>query len=176
MFYDRANHERDREAKFGDTRPPKPKPNTLPQAGLIPTKDWKVVRVSSEARPNGRLAAKAFDGDPLTWWHTKFEGGVAEHPHEVVIDLGREYTVRGFRYLARQDAGWNGAVKDCEFYVGDSPEDFGSAAATAALKKTKPAQEVLCEPVRGRYILFRALSEVNDGPWASMAELGVIGD
>jgi hypothetical protein len=176
IFHDRAIHERDREAKFGDTRQPAAPANALPQEGLIPTKDWKVARVSSESAFNGKIAQNAFDGDPLTWWHTKFQGAAVEHPHELVIDLGREYTVRGFRYLPRQDASWNGAVKDCEFYVSGDGERFDAKAASATLRKTKEAQQITCEPVRGRYVLFRALSEVNEGPWASIAELGVIGE
>ena len=176
VFHDRAIHEKDRQAKWGDTKPPGPPANTLPKQGLIPTKDWQVARVSSESAFNGKLAKNAFDGDPLTWWHTKFQGGAAEHPHELVIDLGRDYTIRGFRYLARQDASWNGAVKDCEFYVSSNPDAFDAKAASATLGKTKEAQEVTCEPVRGRYFLFRALSEVNDGPWASIGELGVVGE
>ncbi len=175
VFHDRAIHERDREAKWGDTRPPAPPANTLPQAGLIPAKDWKVARVSSESAFNGKIARNAFDGDPLTWWHTKFQGGAVEHPHELVIDLGREYTIRGLRYLARQDASWNGTVKNCEFCVSSDPDTFDAKAASATLRKTKEAQEIRCEPVRGRYVLFRALSEVNGGPWASAAEIGVVG-
>ena len=32
--------------------------------------------------------------------------------------------IRGFRYMARQDGGWNGALKDVEFSVGDNPQEF----------------------------------------------------
>lgn len=176
VFHNRAIHEKDRRAKWGDTRESAAPANTMPQQGLVPSKEWKVVRVSSESRFNGKLATNAFDGDPLTLWHTKFQGGALEHPHELVIDLGRQYTIRGFRYLARQDGGWNGTVKDCEFYVGDSPDQLDALAAKATLRKVKEAQEVKCEPVRGRYVLLRALSEINGGPWASVAELGVVGE
>jgi hypothetical protein len=40
---------------------------------------------------------------------------------------------------------------------------------------TRKAQEAACNPVTGRYVLLRVLSEVNGGPWASVAEIGVIG-
>jgi len=148
----------------------------MPQEGLIPPKGYKLVRASSESRGNGKLARCAIDGDPTTWWHTDFQGKTPTHPHELVIDLGGEHTVRGFRYLARQDGGWNGAIKDCEFYVSDDPKAFGTPAAKATFGKVKAAQEAKCEPVKGRYVLLRALSEVDGGPWASVAELGVIGE
>ncbi len=178
-FHDRAIHERDRAAKYGGKRPPrrgKPvKVNKMPQKGLIPGKDWKVVRVSSESRGNGKIARNAVDGDPGTWWHSQFAPELRTHPHELVIDLGKEYEIRGFRYLARQDVGWNGALKDCEFYVSASSKGFKKPAVKVALKKLKTAQDVVCEPVRGRYVLLRTLSAHDGGPWASLAELGVVG-
>ena len=178
VFHDRAIHEKDRRAKWGDTRKPKAmgKTESMPQEGLIPGDKMKIVRASSESRFNGKLARNALDGDPTTIWHTQFKDGPAKHPHELVIDLGGEHTVRGFRYLARQDRGWNGAIKGCELYVSATSDGFGDPAAKAVLGKTKKSQEVTCPPVRGRYVMLRALSEINGGPWASAAELGIIGE
>lgn len=67
-------------------------------------------------------------------------------------------------------------MKGCEFYVGSDPRRFDKVAAKATFRKVKTAQEVGCESVRGRYVLLRVLSEVNGSPWASIAELGVIGE
>ena len=179
VFHDRSIHEKDRRAKYGGTRGPAPrlgKVNSLPTKGLVPPKECKLVRASSESSSNGKLARCAIDGDPRTWWHSNFQGRLDKHPHELVIDLGSERTVRGIRILARQDAGWNGAIKDCELCVGDDPKQFGKPITKATLEKTKKPQEVKCPPTKGRYILLRALSEVNDGPWASIAELGILGE
>ena len=93
-----------------------------------------------------------------------------------MIDLGNERTVRGFRCLARQDGGWNGAIAECEFAIGNSATEFGKPNATAKLRKVRSSQEVTCEPATGRYVRLRILSEVNGGPWASIAELGIIGN
>jgi len=180
VFFDRAIHERDRRAKYGDSRAavdvPLEKCRTLPPEGLIPNKGWKIARVSSESRANGKLAKNAIDGDPRTHWHSEFQSELHRHPHELVIDLGAEHTIRGFRYLARQDSGWNGAVAACEFYVADSPEAFGQPAASTTFRKTKEAQEAKCDPVRGRYVMLKVLSEVGGNPWASVSELGVVGE
>jgi len=174
-FHNRAIHERDRKAKFGFDKQTAAEP-VLPTDGLISRKEYKLVRASSESRANRKLALCAFDADPGTWWHTKFAGQAETPPHDLVIDLGKTRTVRGFRYLARQDGGWNGAVKDCEFYVGDSPDAFGKPAVKTTLKKSKEPQEVTCEPAEGRYVRLVALSEVNGGPWASVCELGILGE
>jgi hypothetical protein len=136
----------------------------------------KVVRFSSENVGNGKLANNAIDGDPGTVWHSRFEDGLAKHPHELVIDLGGLHEIRGFRYLARQDGGWNGAFAKTDFSVSEDVEGFGEPVIEATFSKSSQAQAVDCEtPVRGRYVRIRVLSEVNGQPWGSAAELGVVG-
>ena len=186
VFHDRTLNEKDRRAKWGG-RGPQQNPagrssrrnrgtvQTLPQQGLIPSGDWKIVRVSSESKSNGKLARNAIDGDPRTHWHTRFGSDLAKPPHELVIDLGGEHTIRGFRYLARQDGGWNGAFAKCEFYVSRDGKQFGQPVCQVTFRKTKQPQEVQCPATKGRYVQVRILSEVNGGPWASAAELGVVG-
>ncbi len=176
-FHNRAIHERDRRAKFGreDEAPTAVKTNTLPAKGMIPQDQVKLVRGSSEADGSKRKAANAVDGDPRTHWHTLYTPQLHKHPHELVLDLGKVRTITGFRYLARQDGGWNGSFKACEFYVSDDPQRFESLALKTEFKKTKDPQEATCDAVRGRYVLVKVLSEVNGGAWASAAELGVVG-
>lgn len=174
VFFDREIHEKDRRAKFGGQAPgSKRKTNKLDKTGLLSNESWKIVRASSEAKGN-RMAKYAIDGDPRTHWHSSFQPEIEKHPHELVIDLGGERTITGFRYLSRQDAGWNGAVARCEFAVGTTADDFGDAIAKT-FRKSKFSQEVECAATKGRFVRIRLLSEVNGGPWASIAELGVIG-
>ncbi len=177
VFHDRTLHERDRLAKFGGKRPGNSpaKVNPWPTQGLLSNEDWKLIHISSESQSNGKVAANAIDGDPRTHWHTQFRPQLAEHPHELVIDLGAEATISGIRYLARQDRGWNGAVAECEVSVSNSPDKFGEPVITTTFKQEKTAQDATCEAVKGRYLRIRILSEVNGGPWASIAELGIIG-
>ncbi|MDP6634924.1 MAG: sulfatase-like hydrolase/transferase [Phycisphaerae bacterium] len=178
VFADRTLHEKDRRAKYGGKARPsrmRGKTNKMPKKGLIDNKDWKIVRASSESSGNGKLAKCAIDGDPRTWWHSAFGGKVREHPHELVIDLGAEYEIRGFRYLARQDSGWNGAIDKCEFYVSNTASDFKTPAVKTAFKKIRTAQDAKCKPTRGRFVLLRTLSAHGNGPWASISELGVVG-
>lgn len=190
-FSSTDRHERDRRAKFGKqddpNGPSRPGGATrkgattspasaMPSEGMLANKEWKIVRVSSQNVANQKHAANAIDGDPATLWHTKFTGGAAQPPHELVIDLGAQHTVRGFVYLGRQDAGWNGAIKDVEFCVSDSAEKFGPPVAKAALARTKDPQEIPCTATKGRYVLLRALSEHGGHAFASVAELGVRGE
>lgn len=177
-FADRTRHERDRWAKWGTSRPaPKPgKVNRINAKGLIPFDQLKLVRFSSENRGNDRQAIYAIDGNPRTVWHSQFSDRLARHPHELVIDLGDMYDIRGFQYLARQDSGWNGAFGDTEFSVSESPDDFNEPVARTTLQKVRTAQAVDVEKrVRGRYVRIRVLSEVNENVWASAADIGIVG-
>ena len=143
---------------------------------MIINEDLKVISFSSQNEGNSKFAANAVDGNSMTIWHSKFESGIKKHPHELVIDLGKPSMIRGFRYMARQDGGWNGALKDVEFSVGDNPQEFDELTLKVTFRKTRSVQDVKCKPVKGRYVRLRALSEVNEGPWASIAEIGIIGN
>ena len=176
----RERHERDRQAKWGTSKPqasPRIKGrNRIKDRNLVPFEKMKLVRFSSENQSNNRKAIFIIDGRPDTIWHSSWSDGLSKHPHELVIDLGATYHVSGFRYLARQDGGWNGAFAKTEFYVGNSPTDFGSPAAQVTFTKDRKAQSAKCgKPVRGRYLKVRVLSEVNGGAWGSAADIGVIG-
>ena len=153
------------------------KAKKLPQSPLQPEDGHellsatKLIRFSSEHSAD-RKASFAIDRTPETFWHTSWGKTTPEHPHELVIDLGEIREISRFHYLARQDAGWNGTFKDCEFYVSDDPSHFETLAARTEFKKTKDFQSATCDaPVEGRYVMVRALSEINDGQWASAAEI-----
>ncbi len=175
-FADRANHEKDRRAKYGSTRPPqRPGRANWNAKGLLPNKRFKILKASSENVGNGKFARNAIDGNANTIWHSQFLPEIKKHPHELIIDLGREYTLNGFRLLARPDAGWNGTIKDIEISISNHPEKFGPPTLKASLPKSKTAQNLKCDATKGRYVRVRALSEINGGPWASLAEIGFKG-
>ncbi|HID21447.1 MAG TPA: discoidin domain-containing protein [Planctomycetaceae bacterium] len=114
-------------------------------------------------------------GPSRTRRHLRFAPKLCQSPHELLIDSGAEYTIRGFCYQARQDESGNGTIPDRAFYVSNDRDTFETPALKATFRKTKEPPKETCEPVRGRYVLPRALSKVNGRPWVSIAELGVIG-
>ena len=62
-----------------------------------------------------RLAAdKIYDLQESTFWQTVDN---TAYPHQVVIDLGKEYNVTGFRILPRAEQGAPGMIKDYKVYV-----------------------------------------------------------
>ncbi len=178
----RTRHEKDREAKWG-TAPDRPRSGprgrvqTIQEPDRIAPGKIQVVRFSSQNADNQKFARNATDGDPRTIWHTKFTGGIEEHPHEIVLDLGSEHAVRGFRYLARQDDGWNGTFGDTEFQAAATLDALDAAPVLRArFGRQKAAQAAdWTAPVRARFVRIRVLSEAQEGPWASAAEIGVLG-
>ena len=148
----------------------------MPTQGLLPNTGWKIARASSENTGNQKFASNAIDGDPDTLWHTRFGGNAALPPHELVIDLGAERTIRGFVYLGRQDAGWNGAVKDVEFCVSATADQFGPPVVKTTLAKIERAADDRMpgdqRPLRPAPRPHRARRKL----FASVAELGILGE
>ena len=54
-----------------------------------------------------------YDLQESTFWQTVDN---TAYPHQVVIDLGEEYNVTGFRILPRAEQGAPGMIKDYKVY------------------------------------------------------------
>jgi len=153
--------------------PPFPKdPPDKNEAYSIPKDRWRVVRVDSEeTTATDASAARAFDENPLTYWHTQSEGQRPAHPHEIVIDLGRTHRVCGFRYLPRNGTG---DIKDCEFFVSDDPSRLGQRVVKGSFTDRRAEQTVLVDARPGRYVMLRALSSADGSPYTSAREFSVL--
>jgi beta-galactosidase len=88
----------------------------------ISTQKWKVVYADSEEMTTANHAAdRVFDNQESTFWHTQYVGGTAKHPHQIVIDLGQEQEMAGFRYLPRNDDSKSGMIKAYKVFVKSVP-------------------------------------------------------
>lgn len=135
----------------------------------------KLVKADSEetAGEDGK-AANAVDGNPATFWHTQWQDASPEPPHEIIIELNPPAAIKGFTYLPRQDESDHGTIKDYEFFVSNDGANFGEPVAKGVFENTKDKKTVTFNGVSCRFIKLKALSEANDGPWTSAAEIGVI--
>jgi beta-galactosidase len=80
---------------------------------------WTIAYVDSEERAKeDGTAENAMDGQTANYWHTEWGAAQPNHPHQLVLDLGRSQTVSGFRYVPRQGTG-GGRIQDYRIYVGD---------------------------------------------------------
>jgi beta-galactosidase len=82
---------------------------------------WTVAYVDSEERDKeDGTAENAIDGQTANFWHTQWGDAQPDHPHRLVLDLGKAQTISGFRYVPRQgDGAVGGRIKDYRIYIGD---------------------------------------------------------
>jgi F5/8 type C domain/Glycosyl hydrolases family 43 len=145
-------------------------------AGFISQQGWSLVSVDSEeTKGEDGHAINAFDGSSSTFWHTQWQDAQPAPPHEIVMDLGARYSLTSMRYTPRNDGNQNGMVKDYEFYVSDSTTAWGGAVTTGTFGTSTTPTTVTFGAAAGRYIRFRALSEINGKPYTSAAEIDVGG-
>jgi len=86
--------------------------------------NWKVIFVDSEETVKAANGAdKLFDIQESIIWQTKI-GNKTKHPHQVVIDMGKKLTIKGFRILPRTDKSSTGVVKEYRFYLQENPFKF----------------------------------------------------
>ena len=138
-----------------------------------PTSGWTLHHVDSE-ETDGFAATNAFDGDPATFWHTGWTSGSTSHPHEIQINLGNTQTIKGFRYLPRQDNFTIGNIGQYEFYISTDGVNWGDPVASGTFANTSSSKEVLFPATSAKYIRLRSLTEINGGTHTNIAELEVI--
>ena len=144
------------------------------RAGGLAGRGATVIQVGSEDRAHGNLAANLLDGDPATFWHTRWQPLHDAPPYELVIDLGRELTISGVTCLPRQDQS-NGRIAQAEIFVSRRADHWGEPAAV--LRGTDTADLVtlrFSQPVVARFLRLVVNSEVREQPFAALAELEVI--
>ena len=74
----------------------------------IARKDWKIIGTDDEK------ANAILDGDINSAWH---QPKGTKMPVDLVIDLGKEETLSGFRYLPDQNSWEPGVITNYQFYI-----------------------------------------------------------
>lgn len=135
--------------------------------------NWRIVSASS-FQPEEGEPVNAIDGNPDTYWHTRWNPNVTKHPHELVIDLGSPIRIAAVVYTDRADMA-NGRVRDYEIYLSDDGKTWGEPAAKRRFGPRSGEHIVrLPAPITARFLRFVALSEVNGAAYASVAELSIV--
>jgi len=133
----------------------------------IPRKTWKLVGINDEN------ASAILDGDPSTAWHQSKD---KKMPVDLVIDLGKEEMLSGFRYLPDQNI-WNpGIISHYEFYISNDNAEWklADAGEFSNIKNNPLWQSKSFSPVKARYIKFRALRNIDGNDEIGYAEVDVI--
>ncbi len=136
----------------------------------ISKKDWKIVSVSSGHSADAR---KMIDDNPQTYW-----AGTNKDPQsaEVIIDLGRIYTLHGFTYWPVQIRYPFGIIthygfmvsKDGHSWTTTSEGEFGNVA------NNRIQQQIYFKPAEARFIKLVGLQLAGTDVRATIADLGVL--
>ncbi|HSC39030.1 MAG TPA: discoidin domain-containing protein, partial [Chitinophagaceae bacterium] len=134
----------------------------------ISRKDWKIVGVDD------KKANAIVDGNSSTAWH---QGSDKKMPVDLIIDLGKEENLVGFRYLPDQGRG-DGAITNYRFFV--SKDNIAWEQADEGefpnIKNNPLWQSRNFPPVKARYIKLRALRNVYGNDDTGYAEVDVVTD
>ena len=143
-------------------RPRSPAPDGYP---------CKVIDADSE-QPGEGLASHAVDGDPSTFWHTRWGADEPRPPHHLVLDLGELRALHVLRLLPRQnsDHGW---IKDYALSWSKDGKIWSKALKGSFAKNSSWKKIRFPGGSRGRYLKLVALSEHNGKAWTTIAELRV---
>ncbi|GGE91632.1 family 20 glycosylhydrolase [Mycetocola zhadangensis] len=134
-------------------------------------------QLTGEPAPNGPAAA-AIDGNPATYWHTRWAPAAATFPHSIVIDLGSVTSTCGLLYTGRTssgDGGTNGRIANYDVYASTTVSTvagaWGGPIASGTFQNNATEQLAAFPTQNARYLKLVAKTEVRGNPWASVGEL-----
>lgn len=133
----------------------------------LPRTDWEIVGI------NDRRANAIIDGNPNTAWH---QSRNTRLPADLVIDLGKELNLRGFKYYPDQTTWGPGIITQYEFYVSNDSVDWKlvDKGEFSNIKNNPTWQTKKFEPEKIRYIKLRALRNTENNNNLGYAEVDVI--
>ncbi len=133
----------------------------------------QIEQVTADSESLTDQAGFAFDGDPATIWHTQWRSATPAHPHWLKVEFKKTVSIKGIRYLPRQDR-QNGWIKDYCIDVSMDGVNWQSIAK-GQFKAVRDVQTVTFDRVvEAKYLKLIAISEALRQPFASVAELTII--
>lgn len=145
----------------------------------LPKTDWKIVSFTTE-EPSGEQppvtnghAVAIIDGDPETYWHSRWQGGNDPLPYEIVIDMQRRVNIAQVELLPR-GRGSNDPIKVVRFEVSDDNLNWESIGQFGFTNQDAPLIYGV-KASTARYIKLVIPEEGNDSRVAAIRELDVRG-
>jgi galactose oxidase len=149
-------------------------PATIP-ASVLPRTGWTATADSQETAAENGAAANVLDGDPATFWHSKWSGTADPLPHTLIIDMQAAATVTGVRYRPRPGGG-NGTIGQYRVEVSLDGTTWGAPVAAGTWADDAAEKTAAFFATRARYVRLTALTEAGRrGPWTSAAEIDLLG-
>jgi alpha-L-fucosidase len=135
----------------------------------LPRTDWKLIGISD------RRANAILDGNTDTAWHQPRNTRL---PADLVIDLGKELNLCGFKYYPDQTLWGPGIITQYEFYISNDNLEWKivNQGEFSNIKNNPTWQTKKFEPEKARYIKLRALRNTEGNNNLGYAEVNVITD
>jgi alpha-L-fucosidase len=130
----------------------------------LPRTDWKIVGIEDEK------AYAILDGNPATSWHQSKDKKL---PIDLVIDLGKEQSICGFRYFPDQALWGPGIITNFQFYVSENNIEWKlvDQGEFSNIKNNPLWQIKKFASEKARYIKLRALSNTESNDNIGYAEV-----
>ncbi|MDG2127719.1 MAG: sulfatase-like hydrolase/transferase [Fuerstiella sp.] len=154
----------------GNRKRKRSEPSTLKAIG------GKIVEVSS-FHP-GHEPDHMLDGDPATFWHTRFKPEFAERPHFVVLQVPADKPIAGLAYIPRTKP--NGRVLSYKVSVSNDGRTWSNSVANGRFGANATVRNEIkfTEPTGRRFIKLAVTDAVSAGGQsiAAIGELDVLTD
>lgn len=131
----------------------------------IVKKDWKIIGINDDK------VNEVIDGNSNTAWHQN-----KNLPTDIVIDMGKEENLVGFKYLPDQSLWGGGLISQYQFFVSSNGNDWKlvSEGEFSNIKNNPLWQTKNIIETKARYIKLTALKNVSNNNNIGYAELDVI--
>ncbi|WP_288335903.1 family 20 glycosylhydrolase [uncultured Varibaculum sp.] len=132
-------------------------------------------QADNEPKPSGPVSA-AFDGNPNTYWHTRWAAPTGTFPHTVTAQLKaapeQKCQITGFEYTARSGQE-NSRVKDFRIEVSENGNDWKSAISGSLKNHADPQvfNFAADKQLSGKYVRMVQLNSQAGNDFGGAAEI-----
>ena len=133
----------------------------------LPRTNWKIISTSDTK------AINMLDGDPSSSWHQPKD---TKLPADIVIDLGANLNVSGFRYLPDPTLWGPGIINGYRFYVSTDNINWKliSQGEFSNIKNNPLRQTKTFAATNARYVKFQAVKNIENNDNIGYAEFDLI--
>ena len=129
----------------------------------------------SSENPGDGKALNAFDGNPKTIWHSRYNDGKVQGPHSIGIEFGKPQLLSGIRYTPREGFG-NGNARDYRIEYRSKGQWVEASSGTVAKgRESTPLEMTFAEKTAVEAIRMTILSDITGGGFGACAELTPLG-
>jgi galactose oxidase len=144
----------------------------VPAAAKLPRDGWVATASSDET---GNEPSKVLDGDRATIWHSRWRTA-SSLPQWLTIDTGKVQRVSGLVYTPRSGRA-NGRIGRYEIRLSQDGTTWDAPVVAGTMADDEAVKTIGFAVSSARYVRLVALSEAGGrGPWASAAEIDLLGD